>query len=136
LNLWETNELAKLASTDLVVVTKADGQRSLPRVSGAIETSAKMGGGLAQLRHAMRSALIELSLGETAAQATADRCADSIRAAAESLKRARQLNRQQAGEELVGSELRVALDELGKVVGAVYTDDILDRVFSRFCIGK
>ena len=41
-----------------------------------------------------------------------------------------------SGEELVGSELRVALDALGKVVGAVYTDDILDRVFSRFCIGK
>jgi tRNA modification GTPase len=25
---------------------------------------------------------------------------------------------------------------LGQVTGAVYTDDLLDRVFSRFCIGK
>ena len=41
-----------------------------------------------------------------------------------------------AGEELVAAELRRALSELGKVVGAVYTDDILDRIFSRFCIGK
>jgi tRNA modification GTPase len=39
-------------------------------------------------------------------------------------------------EELIALELRLALDELGKVAGAVYTDDILDRVFSRFCIGK
>ncbi len=30
----------------------------------------------------------------------------------------------------------LALDELGKVVGAVYTDDVLDRIFSRFCVGK
>jgi tRNA modification GTPase len=30
----------------------------------------------------------------------------------------------------------VTLAELGKVVGAVYTDDLLDRIFSRFCIGK
>ena len=40
------------------------------------------------------------------------------------------------GDELAGAEVRVALDELGKVVGAVYTDDLLDRVFSTFCIGK
>ena len=33
-------------------------------------------------------------------------------------------------------DVRDALDELGKVTGAVYTDDILDRVFSKFCIGK
>jgi tRNA modification GTPase len=32
--------------------------------------------------------------------------------------------------------LRIALDELGKVVGAVYTEDVLERIFSRFCVGK
>ena len=40
------------------------------------------------------------------------------------------------GNELVAVELRAALAELGKVVGAVYTDDLLDRIFSTFCIGK
>ena len=39
-------------------------------------------------------------------------------------------------DELTAAEIRIALVELGKVVGAVYTDDILDRIFSRFCIGK
>ena len=29
-----------------------------------------------------------------------------------------------------------ALEGLGQVAGAVYTDDVLDRVFRRFCIGK
>ncbi len=43
---------------------------------------------------------------------------------------------EQAGEELVAAELHVVLDELGKVSGAVTTDDVLDRIFSRFCIGK
>ena len=41
-----------------------------------------------------------------------------------------------AGEELVAAEIRAALDELGRVVGSVYTEDLLDRIFSRFCIGK
>jgi tRNA modification GTPase len=38
--------------------------------------------------------------------------------------------------ELLALELRAALEELGALVGAVYTDDLLDRIFSRFCIGK
>ena len=37
---------------------------------------------------------------------------------------------------LLALELRGALDQLGEMVGAVYTDDLLDRIFSRFCIGK
>ena len=38
--------------------------------------------------------------------------------------------------EVVALQLRGALDELGEMVGAIYTDDLLDRIFSRFCIGK
>jgi tRNA modification GTPase len=38
--------------------------------------------------------------------------------------------------ELLALELRLALDQVGEMVGAVYTDDLLDRIFSRFCIGK
>jgi tRNA modification GTPase len=80
---------------------------------------------------------------------TAARCHDSLRRAAESVQRARAAHQRGSsalgpafpigaggGEELVAAELRTALDELGLVVGAVYTDDILDRIFSRFCIGK
>ena len=67
--------------------------------------------------------------------ATAVRCCQSLRLAGESLRRARPLA--SAGqEELAAAEIRVALNELGKVVGAIYTDDVLDRIFSRFCIGK
>jgi tRNA modification GTPase len=44
--------------------------------------------------------------------------------------------REGLGEELIAAEVRVALNELGKVAGAVYTEDLLDRIFSRFCIGK
>jgi tRNA modification GTPase len=38
--------------------------------------------------------------------------------------------------EFVAVDLREALDNLGEIVGAVYTDDLLDRIFSEFCIGK
>ncbi len=134
LNPWEQQQLAaNPADPRLIVLTKSDGQRRLSTPPGALETSALADIGLETLRSAIRMELSELARAEAA---TAGRCADSLRAAAESLARASQLNEIQAGEELIGSELRLALDELGKVVGAVYTDDILDRVFSRFCIGK
>jgi tRNA modification GTPase len=38
--------------------------------------------------------------------------------------------------EFPASDLRLSMDSLGEIVGAVVTDDILDLVFSQFCIGK
>lgn len=67
---------------------------------------------------------------------TTNRCAESLRLASSSLGRAQLQVQQEAGEELIAAEVREALHALGQVVGAVYTDDILDRIFSQFCIGK
>ena len=38
--------------------------------------------------------------------------------------------------EFVAVDLREALDDLGEIIGTVVTDDLLDRIFSEFCIGK
>ncbi|GAB4406384.1 MAG: tRNA uridine-5-carboxymethylaminomethyl(34) synthesis GTPase MnmE [Thermodesulfovibrionales bacterium] len=38
--------------------------------------------------------------------------------------------------EIVAIDMRDALDRLGEIVGAVTTDDILNRIFSEFCVGK
>lgn len=38
--------------------------------------------------------------------------------------------------EIIGEELRCAIDCIGQITGQIYTDDILDVVFSKFCIGK
>ena len=67
---------------------------------------------------------------------TATRCADSLLQAEAALTDALQLAAVDGCEELIAAEVRGALQALGQVVGAVYTDDILDRVFGQFCIGK
>ncbi|MBZ9855729.1 tRNA uridine-5-carboxymethylaminomethyl(34) synthesis GTPase MnmE [Mesorhizobium sp. CA13] len=41
-----------------------------------------------------------------------------------------------AGQELRAEDLRLAADRLGRIVGAVNVEDMLDVIFSQFCIGK
>jgi tRNA modification GTPase len=38
--------------------------------------------------------------------------------------------------ELVASDLKAAIDALGQITGHSIGDEILNRIFSRFCIGK
>lgn len=71
-----------------------------------------------------------------AVTATAERCRASLQLASTALDRALDLAAHAGGDELLALEIRLALEELGRVAGAVYTEDLLDRIFSRFCIGK
>jgi tRNA modification GTPase len=38
--------------------------------------------------------------------------------------------------ELAAADLRAALDAIGRIAGAVSSDDILGLIFGRFCVGK
>jgi tRNA modification GTPase len=67
---------------------------------------------------------------------TAARCRESLAHSRQSLSRARETAESRMGDELLAVEIREAVDHLGRILGTVYTDDILDRIFSRFCIGK
>ncbi len=40
------------------------------------------------------------------------------------------------GLELIAIDIKEAFDSLGEIVGEVVTEDLLDRIFSEFCIGK
>jgi tRNA modification GTPase len=38
--------------------------------------------------------------------------------------------------EILAAEVRLALDELGSMTGTVHTEELLGRIFGRFCVGK
>jgi tRNA modification GTPase len=40
------------------------------------------------------------------------------------------------GDELVAEEVRIAIHLMGRLLGRVDIDDILDSLFKEFCIGK
>lgn len=132
---WERAQLAAVSGERLTVLTKCDLPAGTDYPGESIRTSTKTGEGLAELKARLRRCLEE-SAAEGMLASTAVRCQESLRLAEDSLLRAEELARSGGGEELVAAEIRTTLTELGKVVGAVYTDDILDRIFSRFCIGK
>jgi tRNA modification GTPase len=108
---------------------------SLPPVShGGLSTSAVTGQGMAELR----SLLAERAKAKPQAPLAPSlgRCRHHVDACLEHLRRAHNAVLFDDPAEILALELRAGLEELGAIVGAVYTDDLLDRIFSRFCIGK
>ncbi len=130
---------------DVIVLTKSDLlNESLKLPPGTacsapvIATSSRTGQGIPELSAVLRTLLASAQHSERGhtVRATADRCRESICHAASAMRSASEIVVSGGGSELVAVEIRSALDEIGKVAGAVYTDDLLDRIFSTFCIGK
>jgi tRNA modification GTPase len=60
----------------------------------------------------------------------------AIDSAVASLERAASSIEQRESAEFAAHHLQIAMDSLGKVTGEVTTDDVLNEIFSKFCIGK
>jgi len=129
-----------LRDTDTLVLTKADliesnAAKDAPEAS--LLVSSVTGEGLDALRRWLRELVVRAqSAPDSAVASTAARCHESLRAAADAMGRAHRMAADNEGEELIAAEIHVALEALGRVAGAVCTADVLNRVFSRFCIGK
>jgi tRNA modification GTPase len=101
---------------------------------GLLPTSAVSGAGLEELQ----TLLVQRAQAHArpALAPSLSRCQHHVEACLARLRQAHAIVLFGEPTELLALELRGALDELGEMVGAVYTDDLLDRIFSRFCIGK
>ena len=121
---------AAAPAAGFVVYTKADQRAGRP---AGLAVSAKTGEGLNDLRAAVGEALRDRAPAALTA-ATAARGGAALRAAADALDQA--TDAAGAGDELVAAEVRAAADALGEVLGVTYHDELLGRIFGRFCIGK
>ena len=111
---------------------------SLP-ADRVVEVSALTGEGLDDLR----TAVSHIVQGGEGINAPADGVVITNERHFEAIQRTReslQLGLQSLGKgespEFIAVDLRAALDRLGEITGTVTTDDILNEVFSKFCIGK
>lgn len=134
----------ELAHGTIIVVTKSDLDCSntlseLKRQSALpiVPTSSLNADGLDDLNEQICQSILSSHFGNhSVVGSTILRASQSLKQAEESVQFALEAVKSGLGEELVAAEIRRALDGLGQVAGTVYTDDILDLVFGRFCIGK
>jgi tRNA modification GTPase len=97
----------------------------------AFSVSAKTGTGFDALLGAVQSAAASGMAGEGSGP-TRQRHRSALAACREALGRAAK-----AGQpELIGEDLRLASRQLGRITGRVDVEDLLDVIFSEFCIGK
>jgi tRNA modification GTPase len=61
---------------------------------------------------------------------------EALQRARQSLLQACDTMEQRLSGEFIAVDLREALEWLGEIVGLNYTEDLLDKIFSEFCIGK
>jgi tRNA modification GTPase len=124
----------------LVVINKADLPRHLEQFDQPtiqISLSCRTNTGLDALRSAIADFVKQGTLGSREhAWAVNQRHRIALEATRESLHKAHGAAQSGLSPEFVALDLRAALDSLGLIIGATYTDDILNVIFNKFCIGK
>ena len=135
-------ECASGAPARILVRNKIDLSGAEPGIvtdrgrSPAVRVSALNGAGLAELEEAIVECVTHGTTTSEDAFMARRRHLDALERALAALDRARcRLVVDSAGE-LVAEELRDAQRALGEITGEFATEDLLQRIFSSFCIGK
>ena len=138
----DEDHLAKLdPNRTVVVLNKADkkitnNQYPITNIQ-RVETSLITGAGIAEVKAAVAAKLGGISQAPAHA-VISERHRDLLETARIELEQAHE--RITEGGELgaapAAEHLRAALEALGQVTGRVYHNELLDNIFSRFCIGK
>ena len=128
---------ATSAPADVTREATSDGS---PALAGWVATSAETGAGLGALLECVQAVVAERygSVPPEVPQLTRARHAAAVRAALAELVAFRSAWAEGAGvPALVAAvHVRAAVDALDDVIGAVGVEDVLDRLFASFCVGK
>jgi tRNA modification GTPase len=92
--------------------------------------------GLEELAKAVGRLALGGELHPADAVVSSARHQDALRRAGEHLRAAQQTLGDKLPLDFVSIDLRAALAALGEITGETATDDLLDRIFAEFCIGK
>ncbi len=139
---WNEPGLEEPGATNAVpVYTKMDqeGARTPSGSSGSgprpVALSALSGRGIPELLKRIEEELVIHDVGDDMVVSQA-RHRQLLEAALEGLQRAAEALQADLDRSLVASDLRPAAEALGQIVGGFDLEEVLDGIFSRFCIGK
>jgi tRNA modification GTPase len=121
---------AEVREGDIVVISKADLNEDTPK--GLLRVSVETGEGLAALEEKLAREVVERAGISESPAITRTRHRRALEDAIAALSRAER----QEEAELCGEDLRLAARALERILGKVDVEDLLDVIFSEFCIGK
>lgn len=103
-----------------------------------VKTSAKLGSGIEELKSKIRDVLLgkESRMEGAEVVITELRHKLALQKANENLMSFLKALEMGESPEFLAVDLRFALDSLGEITGETTTEDVLGRIFSKFCIGK
>jgi tRNA modification GTPase len=102
-----------------------------------VKVSALKGDGIENLKEMIVSCALTLKNDQTQGVILSSlRHKDTLTRAKKSLSLAKDSLHKNLSPEFVALDLKAALDAIGEVIGKTVTDDILNKIFSEFCIGK
>ena len=112
--------------------------RDIPQDILTIETSSTINTGIERLKHTLFKMVIDKSQAESKESVviTNERHYSALLKARQSLTSALESLGTGKSEEFVAVDLRSAIDSIGEIVGLVTTEEMLNNIFSKFCIGK
>ena len=117
------------------ILTKADILEKNTVLPEWLMISAETGIGMVELDKLIRERIAALTDGMEAPLLTRHRHISAVTQAADALDRAAMLSLHDAPE-LMAEEFRLAATSLGRISGRVDVEDLLDHIFTSFCIGK
>jgi tRNA modification GTPase len=123
---------AALRPGDLLVRTKVD--LGMPTSRADASVSALTGAGMGELAALLADRVREALGREEAPVLTRARHRRLVEEARSALLRA--IPALDQGAELAAEDVRVAADQIGRLTGRIDVEDLLDEIFSSFCIGK
>lgn len=124
---------------DIEVLNKADLVRTAPSRAGAEDVfvvSARTGAGFEALERRLVQIVRERLEGDEAPLVTRARHRELVEQALLAVERALEGAKSGIGAELVSEDLRLAARALGRITGTIDVEDLLERIFSQFCVGK
>lgn len=141
----ESLEGIQSATRVIVVNNKVDLRKGTLRGSSSLQTapngspipvSAKFGFGLDHLRAELSRVAVDPRYESDGVICTNARHATSLGSAASTLEKARESLESGISREFVATDILQAADYLAEIVGEVSSDDLLNNIFSQFCVGK
>ena len=120
----------------IVLATKADQPGfAVPELEGALALSSVTGQGLEELEREIAARFPEGG-SDGGEILTSQRQAEAVQRAAQCLEAVFEGMERGMTPDAVLSDVELALDALGEVTGRVVKDDVTERIFERFCVGK